>query len=87
MVIEKIKEFPVDANEHTYDYLWFCFKRVIAESQHEKNFSSIQEGFKKGPKKIGVSSSSQDPKPKSKGKGEGKERKRKGFPRENLGQG
>lgn len=76
MVIERIKESPADANEHTYDYLWSCLERVIAESQHEKNFSSIQKGLKKGPKKIGAPSSSQDPK--FKGKGEGKEKKGRG---------
>ena len=51
---------------------------MIAESQHEKTFSSIQEGLKKRPKKIGAPSSSQDPKPKSKGNGKGKEKKGRG---------
>ena len=54
LVIERIKESPADANERTYDYLWSRLERVIAESQHEKNLSSIQEGLKKGPKKIGL---------------------------------
>ena len=69
LAIERIKGSPADANERTYDYLWSRFERVIAESQHEKNLSSIQEGLKNAP------GSSQDPKPKSKGKGEGKGKK------------
>ena len=57
---------------------------MIAESQHEKNLSSIQEGFKKGPKKIGAPGSSQDPKPKSKGKGEGKGKEEVRSPKESF---
>ena len=87
LVIERIKESPADANERTYDYLWSRLERVIAESQQEKNLSSIQEGLKKGPKKIGlpVVLKIQNPSPKEKAKA--KERRKSGFPRETSGQG
>ena len=52
LVIERAKESPVNGVERTYDYLWSRLERIIAESQHDKNLTSIQEGLKKGPKKI-----------------------------------
>lgn len=52
LTVDRIRESPAGSNERTYDYLWNRLERVIAESQQEKNLSSVQEGLKKGPKKL-----------------------------------
>lgn len=52
LVIERINEAPVNGFERAYDHLWARLERIIAESQHEKNLASIQEGLKKGPKNL-----------------------------------
>ena len=52
LTVDRIRESPACSNERTYDYLWNRLERVIAESQQEKNLSSVQEGLKKGPKKL-----------------------------------
>eukprot|EP00435_Cladocopium_sp_Y103_P071759 s497_g38.t1 len=87
LVIERIKESPAMSHERTYDYLWSRLERVIAESQHERNLSSIQEGLKKGPKKIGAPAGPQDPRPKAKGKGDAKGKKGGGKDSQGKGKG
>ena len=52
LTIDRIRESAVGSNERTYGYLWNRLERIIAESQHEKNLTSVQEGLKKGPKKL-----------------------------------
>ena len=78
LVIDRIKESPIGSNERTFDYLWSRLERVIAESQHEKNLTSIQEGLEKGPKKLGAPGTSSEFKTQKdkdkKGKGDGKEK-------------
>lgn len=73
LTIDRIKESPVGSNERSYEYLWSRLQRVIAESQHEKNLASIQEGLKRGPKKLGLPGNPTPPpvKPGGKGKGDG----------------
>ena len=85
LVIDRIKESPVGSNERTFDYLWSRLERIIAESQHEKNLTSIQEGLKKGPKKIGAPAAA--PAKGKKGKDEAKGSKGKGGKSEEKGKG
>ena len=75
LVIDRIKESGVGAVERTFDYLWNRVQKAIAESQHERNLTSIQENLRKGPliKKPGAVA--QDD---AKGKGKGKKGKGKG---------
>ena len=78
LVIDRIKESGVGAVERTFDYLWNRVQKAIAESQHERNLSSIQENLRKGPstKKPGAVAQ-EDAKGKGKGK-KGKDGKGKG---------
>ena len=76
LVIDCIKESGVGAVERTFDYLWNRVQKAIAESQHERNLTSIQENLRKGPsiKKPGAVAQ-EDAKGKGKGKkGKGKDK-------------
>ena len=79
LTIDRIRESPSEAHERTYEYLWARMQRAIAESQHDKNLQSIQEGLRKGPNKkprlTGAASSSKDG---GKGKGKSEKGKEKG---------
>ena len=54
MVIDRIKESPAGSAERTFNYLWSRLVRHIAEQQHDRNLTAIQEGLRKGPKKPGM---------------------------------
>ena len=79
LVIDRIKESGVGAVERTFDYLWNRVQKAIAESQHERNLTSIQENLRKGPvtRKPGAVAQ-EDPKGKGKGKKGGDKGKGKG---------
>ena len=62
MVIDRIKESPAGSAERTFNYLWSRLVRHIAEQQHDRNLTAIQEGLRKGPKKPGMTAKP-DPKP------------------------
>ena len=48
VTIERIKDSPQGAVERTFDFLWSRLMRHIAEQQHDKHLSSIQEGLRRG---------------------------------------
>ena len=89
IVLDRIRESGSNAVERSFEYLWGRLQRQIAEQQHEKNLSSIQEGLRKGPKKLGTpaSPSKVSPDPKAavaatqggKGKGKGKPKGKGGL--------
>ena len=62
MVIDRIKESPAGSAERAFNYLWSRLVRHIAEQQHDRNLTAIQEGLRKGPKKPGMTAKP-DPKP------------------------
>ena len=73
MVMDRIRESPAGSPERTFDYLWSRLNRHLAELQHDKNLTSIQESLRKGPKTktLGTPATSTDKGGKSKGKGKG----------------
>eukprot|EP00435_Cladocopium_sp_Y103_P046209 s240_g13.t1 len=89
IVLDRIRESGSNAVERSFEYLWGRLQRQIAEQQHEKNLSSIQEGLRKGPKKLGTpaapSKGSPDPKAAlattqgGEGKGKGKPKGKGGL--------
>jgi hypothetical protein len=87
IVLDRIRESGSNAVERSFEYLWGRLQRQIAEQQHEKNLSSIQEGLRKGPKKLGTpaSPSKVSPDPKAAvaatqgGKGKGKPKGKGGL--------
>ena len=64
IVLDRIRESGSNAVERSFEYLWGRLQRQIAEQKHEKNLSSIQEGLRKGPRKLGTPAAKgfQDPK-------------------------
>jgi len=87
LTIDRIRESAAGSDERTYDYLWNRLERIIAESQHEKNLSSIQEGLKKGPKKLATPGNPSDSKNTKGKKGKGADGKSKGKGKDSKGQG
>ena len=87
LTIDRIRESAVGSNERTYGYLWNRLERIIAESQHEKNLTSVQEGLKKGPKKFATPGNPADAKNTKGKKGKGADGKSKGKGKDSKGQG
>ena len=70
LVIDRVKEFSAGSDERSYDYLWARLQRVIVESQHDKNLQSMQDGLRKGPRKVNVPGNPGSKGDKGKGKGD-----------------
>ena len=68
-VSDRIKKSTVGSHERSFRYLWARLTRHIAEQQHDRNLSSIQEGLRKGPKKTTTGATAK-PEPKAKTKAE-----------------